>query len=130
MSSKQKTTNISKQIGENLTKLRKKSKLTQSGLAAKLNLSMQQIQKYEAGVNSVRVERFYQIASALQCTVFDLLSDISQENEDIAFVQMAVQLVNSIARNGNEEIEKRFLTMATEMLFDCRKTKLKTIINF
>jgi transcriptional regulator with XRE-family HTH domain len=40
-------------IGQNLKRLRKQSKLTQSNVAAVLGVSYQQIQKFESGINRI-----------------------------------------------------------------------------
>ena len=44
---------LNNKIGENLKKLRKRSKLTQSNVADVLGVSYQQIQKFECGNNRI-----------------------------------------------------------------------------
>jgi len=55
---------INKQIGLNIKSMRTKYGLSQIELAEKINLSFQQIQKYEKGVTAISVSRLQQIAEA------------------------------------------------------------------
>ncbi|MCG8550329.1 MAG: helix-turn-helix domain-containing protein [Desulfobacterales bacterium] len=55
---------INKQIGLNIKSMRIKYGLSQIELAEKINLSFQQIQKYEKGATAISVSRLQQIAEA------------------------------------------------------------------
>ena len=50
---KQARTEINYKIGQNIKRLRKQSKLTQSNLADQIKVSYQQIQKFEHGRNRI-----------------------------------------------------------------------------
>ena len=56
---------IDNQIGERVRSRRMHLGLTQSDLAEKLDLSYQQLQKYETGANRVSAGRLWQIAKIL-----------------------------------------------------------------
>jgi transcriptional regulator with XRE-family HTH domain len=56
-------------IGENIKKFRIASGLTQSELAEKVNVSFQQIQKYENGKSRIFVDKLCAIAEALHVDV-------------------------------------------------------------
>jgi len=58
------TSNI--KIGQNLKRLRKQSKLTQSNIANVLGVSYQQIQKFEKGINRIFAHQILYI-----CDEFD-----------------------------------------------------------
>lgn len=64
------------ELGKRLRDLRKARGLTQKELAMKLNLSTQQIQKYEAGKNSPSAYKLPNIAKILDCSVARFYSDI------------------------------------------------------
>ena len=53
-------------IGQNLKRLRKQSKLTQSNIADVLGVSYQQIQKFEKGINRIFAHQILDI-----CDEFD-----------------------------------------------------------
>ena len=55
---------INKKIGLKIRELRKTYGLSQIQLAEKINLSFQQIQKYEKGITAISVFRLQQIADA------------------------------------------------------------------
>ena len=63
-------------IGERLKDARKKAKLTQSKLAKKLNISFQQIGKYEKGQNGLNAIRIVQISNLLKIPKSYLLENI------------------------------------------------------
>lgn len=58
-----------KLIAYKLKLFRKDSKLTQEELAKKLNISFQQIQKYERGVNRIPASRLFQIANIFEIDI-------------------------------------------------------------
>lgn len=63
----------------NLARLRKKSGLSQSGLAAESGVSVRMIQKYEQRVKDINLAAavtVYRLAKALSCGVEDLLEEI------------------------------------------------------
>jgi len=63
-------------IGERLKDARKKAKLTQTKLAKKLNISFQQIGKYEKGQNGLNAIRIVQISNLLKIPKSYLLENI------------------------------------------------------
>ena len=63
-------------VGERLKDARKKAKLTQSKLAKKLNISFQQIGKYEKGQNGLNAIRIVQISNLLNIPKSYLLENI------------------------------------------------------
>ena len=70
------------QIGANIALYRKRSGLTQAGLAAKLNYSDKAISKWERGESIPDVITLMQLAEQFEITVNDLLSDPNALPED------------------------------------------------
>lgn len=56
-------------VGARLRDLRKARRLNQQKLAALVNLTFQQIQKYETGTNRISVAKLFEMAVKLQVTV-------------------------------------------------------------
>ena len=54
-------TEINYKIGQNIKRLRKQSKLTQSNLGDQLSVSFQQIQKFENGSNRIFAHQLLQL---------------------------------------------------------------------
>lgn len=65
---------IAKLIGDEIVYHRKQNNLTQKELSDLLNLSIQQIQKYEYGGTNVSIYRLIEIADVLNTSVLNLLS--------------------------------------------------------
>lgn len=62
---------IDKWVGKRIGELRREAGLSQSALATSLDLSFQQVQKYEAGLNRVSAARLYQLSQRFGCDVSD-----------------------------------------------------------
>lgn len=73
-------------IGENIRKIRKEKKLTQSELAQKIGISYQQIGQYETGKRKPKIETIDKIATALGVKIVDItrefkISDYKKTSE-------------------------------------------------
>lgn len=58
---KRRTGDIDRKIGQNLQKLRRYHELSQNDLATVLDVTFQQVQKYEAGANRISAARLYSL---------------------------------------------------------------------
>lgn len=67
-------------IGKRIKQLRNDWNMSQSELAEKIDVSFQQVQKYEKGITGISVSRLIQICQALQVPVEMLLSDESKKS--------------------------------------------------
>lgn len=63
-----------KSIGLKIKLLRELRGFSQEELASRVDLSYQQIQKYEYGESKITIERLSAVARALDCTIFELLT--------------------------------------------------------
>ena len=60
-------------VGDNIRRRRRALHISQEALAAAVNLTFQQIQKYERGTNRVSASRLYEISRVLKCDAGDLM---------------------------------------------------------
>lgn len=58
-----------KEIGRRIKEFRKQQDLTQSELAERINVSFQQVQKYEQGQTRITLQRLCSIAEALELPI-------------------------------------------------------------
>ncbi len=65
MSESKMPSGIDRLVGQRLRWRRRELRLTQEKLGALLNLTFQQVQKYEKGVNRISAGRLYEVAAAL-----------------------------------------------------------------
>lgn len=68
-------TEIDKRVAANIRRERRLQDMTQVDLADKLDITFQQIQKYEKAINRITIGRFVQIAEALGVSVEELLDE-------------------------------------------------------
>ena len=75
-------------LGARIRVRRETLKITQAQLATACEVTFQQIQKYERGINRVSAGRLALIAAKLKCHPGDLYSDQQQEDTDDAVAQL------------------------------------------
>jgi len=66
---------VEKHIGQQLKMLRISNKMSQKALAEQLDITYQQVQKYEMGMNRISVARVWQF-----CKIFSVTPDFLFEN--------------------------------------------------
>lgn len=69
-------------IGAAIRRRRREARISQEGLAARINVSFQQVQKYERGANRVPFSRLVKIARALGCSVRTLIGSVDAHEHD------------------------------------------------
>mgnify|MGYP006410801727 FL=1 len=62
-------------VGKNIRYLRKQKKLTQSDIAKAIQVSFQQVQKYEKGLNGLHSHNLHKIAHRVFNVSMDVLTD-------------------------------------------------------
>ena len=100
----------SKEIGWRLRKFRTQAGWSQGRLAENIGVSVQQIQKYEAGTNKMNTDRLQQVAQALDVPIQKFF--IESENS----LPMAVEeklLLDSYRAIPNKEIQESILKITT-----------------
>lgn len=65
----------SKFIGQRMRQLREGARLSQSDVGAFLDVSYQQVQKYERGINRISVEKLQRLAEALRVPMTAFFED-------------------------------------------------------
>lgn len=70
---------VDEHVGERVRRRRVEAGLTQEQLAAALNLSYQQVQKYETGANRISAGRLYEIAQKLEVPVAHFFEGIEPQ---------------------------------------------------
>ena len=110
---------IDKDLGKRIAEIRKMRKLTQEELANKLNLSSQQIQKYEYGESKISVSRLFEIAVALDLGAWTFIEPVAQ-----SFYENIGQSKVYILRNPEEvKAYEQF-----DLLTDKEKEAFRTIV--
>ena len=97
---------LKSQIGSNIANYRKRSGLTQAGLAEKLNYSDKAVSKWERGESIPDVIILMQLAEQFGITVNDLLEDPDALPEETTRFQHAMEQVSekALKRKANKSI--------------------------
>ena len=79
--SQKKTGEADQRIGERLRAFRLLRGMSQEGLAERLGVTFQQVQKYEKGANRISIGRLIAIAKALQVSISYFLEDAGEADD-------------------------------------------------
>ena len=105
---------LKKQIGANIAAYRKRSGLTQAGLAEKLNYSDKAVSKWERGESAPDVQTLVQLAELYEITVNDLLVDPDALPEETGAVQRAME--KAVEKTLKRKADKRIILMLSSLV--------------
>ncbi len=92
-----KNSEFDSKLGKRLRKIRKSKNVTQKQLSEKLNISFQQVQKYEVGENSIYVSRLLKICNLLKVDFEDFfLTEKELENKKITIAFNKLSKTNKL----------------------------------
>ena len=97
---------LKKQIGANIASYRKRMRLTQVGLAEKLNYSDKAVSKWERGESTPDVQTLVQLAELFDVTVNDLLIDPNELPDNPGTMErvMGRAVEKTLKRKANKKI--------------------------
>ena len=110
------------ELGRRLRLRRVEQKMSQDGLAKKLGVTFQQVQKYEKSVNRIGASRLQQIATALDVPVtffFDdadagkRANDSKREVESLLFLDssFSLRLLRAYSAVKDQAVQRQFVTL-------------------
>jgi response regulator RpfG family c-di-GMP phosphodiesterase len=111
-----KPTNVDHYVGERVRTQRNILKLTQTELGDMLNVSFQQVQKYENGTNRISVGKLYQIAKALDVPLSFFFEGLPQNvKENVSYEHGYHKKVLDLARRF-EALPKHYYGALDEVI--------------
>jgi transcriptional regulator with XRE-family HTH domain len=104
-------------VGRRMKEMRVIRGLTQADVAAKLELSFQQIQKYELGRNRISASRLYELAMLLDVSPAYFFGglDGAQENDSGAIDLETARVMSDLSRIKNERVKSQLNTFIHEL---------------
>ena len=105
---------LKKQIGMNIAAYRKRNRLTQVGLAEKLNYSDKAVSKWERGESAPDIATLVQLADAFDITVNELLEDPNELPENPGTVERV--MVDVVEKRLKRKANKRIILGLTTVL--------------
>lgn len=116
-------------IGRRVRRLRAARGLSQTELGNAVNVTFQQIQKYEGGTNRIAASTLVRIAAALDVAIDELLTDRARKIEEDAAVRPSLlatpgaeALLVGYARLGSERLRRAVLSLVRELSGDSGPT--------
>ena len=104
------TDTLDREVGARVRARRRELRMSQSKLGEKLDVTFQQVQKYERGVNRISASSLVLIAEALNCRPTDLLGAEDKgpkidwrkfhDNEANAFLEAAASIESAATRRA------------------------------
>ena len=111
--------NFNRHLGSKLRMRRLALGLTQTKVAQAINVTFQQIQKYEKGTNGISSLRIMQLANILKVPVVYFFEDYSEYAEIVKYNK---------ENTGEEDLNYSFLAKLFSALSDKQKEKILQIL--
>lgn len=105
---------LKKQIGANIASYRKRMRLTQAGLAEKMNYSDKAVSKWERGDSAPDVVTLVQLAELFDVTVNDLLVDPNELPDNLGKVELVME--KAVERTLKRKADKRIILKLSSVL--------------
>ena len=102
-------------VGQKLKQIRTARRMSQSDLGEKLDLSFQQIQKYEAGSNRISASRLFELGQALNVEVADFFDGIHDETEVGKTDATGMAVATALAAIESDDTKKRILSFIEDV---------------
>ena len=105
---------LKKQIGINIASYRKRLRLTQAGLAEKLNYSDKAVSKWERGESAPDALTLWQLAELFEVTVNDLLADPNALPDNPGAAQRVME--KAVEKTLKRKADKRIILGLSSLL--------------
>lgn len=105
---------LKKQIGANIASYRKRMRLTQAGLAERLNYSDKAVSKWERGESAPDVQTLVQLAELYEVSVNDLLVDPNELPENTGTVERVMG--RAVEKTLKRKADKKIILMLSSVL--------------
>ena len=101
-------------VGKRLKQIRTLRRMSQTDVAKRLNLSFQQIQKYEIGSNRIAASRLFELSRILDVPTSYFFEGLS-ENDVMPRNDRGLDIVNALAAIEDEKIKSRIVTFIEDV---------------
>lgn len=106
---------VDQHVGRRLKQARQLRKLSQNDLAKRLNISFQQIQKYENGVNRIAASKLFEIAQILESPIAFFFDGIQTNSDQAPSDQLLSKIAKDVGSLQDEKIKKRVLSFINDV---------------
>lgn len=104
---------VDKHVGSRLKQIRTLRRLSQTDVARKLDLSFQQIQKYEIGANRIAASRLFELSKILEVEPSYFFEGLGEDAATGADAGM--EIVSALASIKDPVVKKRIVTFIEDI---------------
>ncbi|WP_295311552.1 helix-turn-helix transcriptional regulator [Roseobacter sp.] len=102
-------------VGRKLKQIRTIRRLSQTDVARELNLSFQQIQKYEIGSNRIAASRLYELSRILDVPTSYFFEGIEASADAVKTRDPSLEIVSALASIRDDTIKSRIVTFIEDV---------------
>ncbi|MFD2738133.1 helix-turn-helix domain-containing protein [Sulfitobacter aestuarii] len=102
-------------VGRKLKQIRTLRRLSQTDVARKLDLSFQQIQKYEIGANRIAASRLFELSRILEVETSYFFEGLSSDGDTPAKRDTSMEIVNAISAIEDDAVKGRIVTFIEDV---------------
>ncbi|WP_257786725.1 helix-turn-helix domain-containing protein [Sulfitobacter alexandrii] len=102
-------------VGKKLKQIRTLRRLSQTDVARKLNLSFQQIQKYEIGSNRVAASRLFELAQILDVPPSYFFDGLHDNSNTAPKTDPGMEIVSALAAIKDDAVKTRIVTFIEDI---------------
>lgn len=102
-------------VGRKLKQIRTLRRMSQTDVARKLNLSFQQIQKYEIGSNRVAASRLFELSQILDVPPSFFFDDLHVNENNPPKADPGMEIVHALAAIKDEDVKSRIVTFIRDV---------------
>ena len=115
---------VDRLVGQRVRLLRVSRGMSQSTLAAALDLTFQQVQKYEKGTNRISASKLYEIAKVLNVSLASLFEDAGAVGDDTVSTnghgdgrrtRVDNQIISKLALLPNDRLKRQVLDLISTL---------------
>ena len=102
-------------VGKKLKQIRTLRRMSQTDVARKLNLSFQQIQKYEIGSNRIAASRLFELAQILEVHPSFFFEGLVDSRTDMDAPDSSLEIFHALAAIKDEKVKSRIVTFIEDV---------------
>ena len=102
-------------VGKKIKQMRALRRLSQTDVAQKLNLSFQQIQKYEIGSNRVAASRLYELSKIFGVPTSYFFEGLPDDESANTNGSLDTQILDAVTSIEDEKIKSRIVTFIEDV---------------
>lgn len=102
-------------VGKKLKQLRSLRGMTQTDVANGLNISFQQVQKYELGRNRISASRLFELAQILDVAPSYFFEGLDQDAPENEMDAEATRIASMVARIKDSRVRSQIRSFITEI---------------